>query len=158
MKTPTIISPGFTIVGISGRTNNSREMSGDGVITKFWQRLMQEGIFDQIPNRVDSNIIALYTDYAGDKDGDYTFILGGKVHSTESIPDGMVSHNIPAGQYAVITSEGGPGWKVVPAAWQRVWAIPDSELPRAFQTDYELYDERAANPENAVVDLYVGIR
>ena len=29
---------------------------------------------------------------------------------------------------------------------------------RAFKTDYEIYDQRAANPDNAQIDVYVGLR
>jgi predicted transcriptional regulator YdeE len=29
---------------------------------------------------------------------------------------------------------------------------------RAFQTDYEIYDQRAADPANAQIDVYIGLR
>jgi predicted transcriptional regulator YdeE len=29
---------------------------------------------------------------------------------------------------------------------------------RAFRTDYEIYDQRSTDPENAQVDVYVGLR
>jgi predicted transcriptional regulator YdeE len=29
---------------------------------------------------------------------------------------------------------------------------------RAFQTDFEIYDQRAADPENAQIDVYIGLR
>jgi predicted transcriptional regulator YdeE len=29
---------------------------------------------------------------------------------------------------------------------------------RAFVADFEVYDERAADPQNAVVDVWVGMR
>jgi len=41
---------------------------------------------EQIPNKTNANIIAAYTDYASDKDGDYTFVLGAKVNSGKEIP------------------------------------------------------------------------
>jgi predicted transcriptional regulator YdeE len=28
---------------------------------------------------------------------------------------------------------------------------------RAFKTDFEIYDQRAADPENAQVDVYIGL-
>jgi predicted transcriptional regulator YdeE len=28
----------------------------------------------------------------------------------------------------------------------------------AFKTDYEIYDQRAPDPENAQIDVYVGLR
>ena len=66
----------FTVVGIAVRTNNAREMTPEGVIGKQWARFMQEGLLEKIPNRVGGNIIALITDYASDKDGDYTQVMG----------------------------------------------------------------------------------
>jgi predicted transcriptional regulator YdeE len=31
-------------------------------------------------------------------------------------------------------------------------------LPRAFTTDFEVYDERSQNPENAEVDIFVAVK
>ncbi len=150
---------GFTVIGIAARTSNAREASPDGVIGKQWQRLMSEGLLAKIPNRADGNIIALYTDYASDKDGEYTYVLGARVTSAESVPAGMVAKKVPTGRYAVFTSERGAVQKVVPQVWQRVWATP-ANAPggrRAYKTDFELYDERARDPREAVVEVYIGL-
>jgi predicted transcriptional regulator YdeE len=29
---------------------------------------------------------------------------------------------------------------------------------RAFLTDYEVYDQRAADPQNSQIDVYIGLR
>lgn len=71
--------PGFRVIGISTRTANAIEISGRGVIGKQWDRFMKEGLLGKIPDRVDANILALYTDYESDHSGAYTFILGAKV-------------------------------------------------------------------------------
>src|SRR5690348_16419892 len=96
---------GFTVVGITVRTNNAKEATPNGAIGKQWQRFFKEGILNQIPNKADANIVAAYTDYASDKDGDYTYVLGAKVSSTENVPVGMTALKIPSGHYAVFTSE-----------------------------------------------------
>jgi predicted transcriptional regulator YdeE len=145
----------FTVIGISVRTNNAKETTPDGQIGKTWQRLSQEKFLDKIPNKSDKNIIAVYTDYASDKDGDYTFILGAKVTSDKEIPAGMVVVKIPAGRYAQFTSEKGPAYKVVPEVWKRIWTSPDAN--RSYKADFEIYDQRATDPENSQVDVYVGI-
>jgi len=149
----------FTVIGVSVRTNNAKEQTPDGQIGKTWQRLSQEKFLDKIPNKSDKNIIAIYTDYASDKDGDYTFILGAKVTSDKEIPAGMVAVKIPAGRYAQFTSEKGPAYKVVPDTWKRIWETPPSDPAghRAYKTDFEVYDQRAADPEKSQVDVYVGI-
>ena len=80
----------FTVVGIAARTSNAKEMTADGVIGKQWGRLI--GIFvSKIPNKSDQSIVAVYTDYASDHNGDYTFLLGARVTSDSDVPTGMVA-------------------------------------------------------------------
>jgi len=159
--TPRIVQePGFSLIGIPVRTTNAREMSGQGVIGKQWARFLNDGLLNQIPRRVDSDIIALYTDYESDHHGAYTFILGAKVSSAETVPSGMVARKVPPGKYAVFTSEQGPVDKVIPQCWQRINSLPKTAPggDRTYRADFELYGPRAADPQNAQVDVYVGIR
>src|ERR1700751_955484 len=93
---PKVVERGaFTVVGIAARTSNPREMSADGIIGKQWGRLMQEGLLAKIPNKADSNIVAVYTDYASDHNGEYTYVLGARVKSDEAGPTGMGGRKIP---------------------------------------------------------------
>lgn len=151
---------GFTVVGISVRTNNAKESTPDGAIGKQWQRFFKDGILNQIPDKAGNDIVAVYTDYASDKDGDYTYVLGAKVSSAKNIPAGMAAIKVPGGRYAMFTSGKGATYKVVPAVWQGIWALPKSEPGgnRAYKTDFEIYDQRAADPENAQVDVYIGLK
>ena len=151
---------GFTVIGISARTSNARETTPEGVIGKQWGRLFQESLLAKIPNKTDSGIIAVYTDYASDKNGEYTFVLGAKVKSETAAPAGMVSVKIPEGKYALFTSEKGPAAKVVPQIWQRINGLPKSAPggDRVYKADFEVYDQRALDPQNAQVDVYVGIK
>jgi len=152
-------SPAFSVIGISCRTDNAREASGTGCIGRQWGRLFSEGLLDKIPDRADKNIIAVYTNYASDKDGEYTFILGAKVKPDATAPAGMVKVQVAAGKYAVFTSNQGPVQQVVPATWKRIWDTPKSQPGgnRAYQTDFELYDQRAVDPKNSQVDIHIGI-
>jgi predicted transcriptional regulator YdeE len=151
---------GFTVVGITVRTNNAEQMTPQRPIGKQWERLFKEGVLAAIPNKSDGSIVALYTEYASDKDGDYTYLLGARVTKVKSVPAGMVAKNVAAGRYAVFTSERGPVQKIVVEMWQRVWATPKSALggDRAYKADFEVYDQRAQNPTDAVVDLYISVR
>ena len=149
----------FAVVGISVRTSNAKEATADGQIGKQWQRFFQDGVLGKIPNKADGNIYAVYSDYAGDKTGEYTWTLGAKVPAGSSVPEGMVLKNVPSGKYAVVTSEKGNVEKVVVATWQRLWTMEDKhELARAYKADFELYDQRAADPQNSQVDLYIGVK
>ena len=150
----------FTVAGIAVRTSNATEMVDKGQIGRCWARLFQENVLAKIPNKVDSSIVAVYTDYVSDKRGEYTYVLGARVSSAAELPEGMVAKKIPAGRYAVFTTEKGPGPKVVPAAWMSIKSLPTSAVggDRVYRADFEIYDERAADPQNLQADVYVGIR
>ena len=109
----------FTLIGIAARTNNAKEMTDGGVIPAQWNKFFSEGTLAKIPNKVDTNICAVYTDYASDRNGDYTYFIGAKVSDAIAIPPGMVMKTVPAGKYSVVTSAKGPVQKVVPLAWNR---------------------------------------
>jgi predicted transcriptional regulator YdeE len=160
MNPKAVQQEGFTVVGISVRTNNAEQMTPQRPIGKQWERLFKEGVLAAIPNKSDGSVVALYTEYASDKDGDYTYLLGARVTKVESVPAGMVAKNVAAGRYAVFTSERGPVQKIVVEMWQRVWATPKSVLggDRTYKADFEVYDQRAQNPTDAVVDLYISVR
>src|ERR1700751_3148782 len=67
---------GFTVIGIEARTSNAAEMRGEGVISKQWQKFFSDGVQQKVPGQVDQNIYAVYTDYASDRNGEYSFVIG----------------------------------------------------------------------------------
>jgi|SRR5580698_4536834 predicted transcriptional regulator YdeE len=137
----------FQVTGVAARTSNAIEMTGEGAIPQLWGQ-------GTLPD--DGPIIALYTEYESDEHGEYTFVLGGK---SSSAREGVVVKTVPAGRYAVFTSERGPVQKVVVETWQRIWSeMPSAKKLRSYVADFEVYDERAADPANAVVDIYVGVK
>ena len=149
----------FTVVGIEARTTNAKEASSDGIIGKQWQKFFAAGIPQKISNRLDTNFYAVYSGYASDHNGEYSFVIGAKVREGTQVPAGLVSKRIQAGRYEVITSDRGPFPKVVPAAWQKVFSLEDEgKLKRAYKTDFELYDQRAQDPQNGQVDIYIGLK
>jgi len=159
MNPKVVEEAGFNVIGIAERTTNAKEMSGEGVIGKQWGRFFQDNLLAQIPNRADTSIIAVITDYATDKDGEYTHLIGARVTSTADVPAGMVVKKVPAGKYAIFTSEEGPVAQVVVGTWKRIWMQPKTAPggDRAYKADYEVYDERARDPENTQMDVHVGL-
>jgi len=151
---------GFTVVGISARTSNAKEVTDDGVIGKMWARLFQEGVLAKIPNKADQNIVAVYTEYAADHNGEYTYVLGARVTSDAEVPAGMVAKKIAAQKFAVFTSEKGPAQKVVAQVWMKINSLPQTAVGsnRNYKADFEIYDERASDPQNLQMDVYVGIK
>jgi predicted transcriptional regulator YdeE len=160
-QTKTVDLKKFTIIGISARTSNAQEAAASGVIAKQWDRFYKEGILDKVPNKADPAVYAVYTDYASDRNGDYTYIIGAKVSDASAVPPGMVAKTVSAGRYAVVTSERGPIPKVIVEAWQQIWGLEDrAQLggKRAYKTDFEVYDLRARDPQDSQIDIYVGVK
>ena len=160
MNPKVVQQDGFTVVGIAARTSNAKEMTADGIIGKQWMRVFQEGLIGKIPNKADASIVAVYTDYASDHNGEYTYLLGARVTSDADGPEGMVAKKIPGGRFAVFTSEKGPAPQVIPATWMKINSLPPTAVggDRTYRADYEIYDERARDPQNLQVDVYVGIK
>ncbi len=161
--TPQIVNQeSFQVVGIEGSTNNQKESGPDAIIGKLWQRFMKEGLLNKIPDKVDQSIHAVYANYASDANGQYTFVLGAKVRPipTPRLPEDMVIKTVPAGRYAVFTSDRGPVAKVVVETWKQIWSYYRSPEngQRAYRADFERYDQRAADPNNAQVDIYIGLQ
>ncbi len=101
----------------------------------------------------------MYSEYASDHNGEYTFMVGAPVRAEAAVPAGMVLKQIPASKYAVITTEKGPFPEVIPGAWLKIFELEDEgKLNRTYRTDFELYDERALDPQNAQVDIYIGLK
>lgn len=149
----------FYVIGISARTSNAIELSGNGVIGKLWHHFFSRSLLSRIPDRIDEDIIAVYFDYAGDKESEYSFLLGARVKSLDHVPDEMAGYEVPAQSYALFTSEQGqmPGVEV--ALWQKIWAQEDAgDLKRAYIADYVIYDKRSHDPSNAMVDIYIGLK
>src|SRR5579864_4907746 len=151
MSPKVVEQDGFTVIGITARTSNAKEMTPEGTIGKQWMRIFQEGVLGKIPNKADASIVAVYTDYAGDHNGEYTYLLGARVTSDTEVP---------GGKFAVFTSDKGPAPQVVPATWMKINSLPQNAVggDRLYRADYEIYDERARDPQNLQVDVYVGIR
>ena len=157
--TSTMAAPIY-VAGYMIRTSNAKEMSGNGEIGKLWGRFMQQNLAAQIPNRIGQSLMVVYSDYASDEKGEYSYLLGAPVSSVDALPAGLSFRRIPAGPFAVFTTEKGPLVEVLQAAWKRIWTISPADLgsQRAFTEDYEIYDQRSADPSNAQVDIHIGLQ
>ena len=147
----------FLVMGIEARTTNAREMSGKGTIGALWGRLMKDNFVESIPHRMDNRIVAVYSNYEHGNDGEYSYLLGARVSSPKSAPDGMASRHIVAGDYAMFTAKGRPPAEMVVGIWKQIWSLETgNKLARAYRTDFELY-LNGANPADTLVDVYVGL-
>ncbi|MGB3851991.1 MAG: WYL domain-containing protein [Tunicatimonas sp.] len=143
----------FTAVGISVRTTNQNGQAARD-IAALWKRFLGENLAAQIPNKTSEAIYSVYTDYAGDHTQPYTVLLGCCVSTTNEVPDGMVAKHFSGGAYQSSVAKGDLSEGIVYQAWADVWS---SNLDRAYTADFEVYGEKALNPEDAEVDIFVAV-
>ena len=144
----------FKVIGIAVRTTNENGQSAQD-IGQLWGKFMSEGISEKIPNKVDGNLFSVYTNYEGDHSKPYDTILGCKVNTLDDIPEGMVGQSFEGGTYGIFVSKGDLTKGAVFGTWSE---IHNQNLDRVFTADFELYGERAQNPVDAEVEVYVGIK
>jgi predicted transcriptional regulator YdeE len=162
MKKMITEKPQIKLVGICVSTSYQQELDKmQGNIFPCVQRYFHEALFEKIPNRVKpGTTFCAYTDYKTDHTGDYTYFIGEEVSSLENaLPEGFQSLIIPGQQYAKFTTDPAPMPDVIVNAWQYVWEMTPQQLggERRYKTDFEIYDERAADHQRIVLDLYIGL-
>jgi len=145
--------PARTIIGISRRTSNADGRSVQD-IPNAWATFLQQNANARIRNRsMPPTMYAVYSDYAGDWKGEYSYLIGCGVTRAGSIPDGMEVRKIPAQTCAVFTAAGKMPDQVT-ATWAEIWL---SDLPRKYTYDFEVYDQRFVHPTRKVVEICVAV-
>lgn len=140
------------MIGIECRTSNSSE-EGPYDIPQLWNRFYSEDIISKIPNKVSSEVVALYCDYEGDYTKPYSLIIGCAVTSLFIVPEGMVAKMIPGGFYALFTAIGEYPACLI-ETWGAIWQI---DLKRTYTGDYELYGDRFTSRVPKEVDIFIAI-
>ena len=158
--TPQVHENSFLVAGYALRTNNADEISGHGKIGELWRRFVQQNLGSTIPHRTDSSMIALYSDYSSNEKGEFTYLLGARVSSVRGLSAKLSYRKIAPGEYVVFTTRLGPVVEVLPEEWNTIWKCRPDQLGggRAFITDYEVYDQRSANPMKAQIDIHIGLK
>lgn len=132
----------FTVMGREVRTSNAREMSGQGAIGQLWSKMSPDL----------GTPVAVYSEYATGKDGDYSYMLGVEIGLDETMPLQFSRRDTAAGDYVCLKSEGPLTPDVVVGLWRQIWALEEAgDLSRAYRTDYEIYRGNG-------VELYVGVK
>jgi predicted transcriptional regulator YdeE len=144
----------FYILGISVQTSNANNQALTD-IGALWQKFMGENIAAKIPNKIDEAVYSVYCRYESDYTGAYTTLLGCKVNSIENIPEGLEYIEIASGNYEQFIAKGNLQEGVVYKTWVNIW---NTNLPRAYTTDFEIYSERSADPSNASVDIFIALK
>jgi predicted transcriptional regulator YdeE len=150
---PTVHKAAFKVIGMKIRTTNANQQATKD-IPKLWERFMTEQTVAKIPNKVEASILCIYTNYEKDHTTPYDTIIGCRVHSLASIPEGMIGLEFEGGTYHKVIAKGNLLEGVVYNAWKDIW---HKNLNRAYTADFEVYDEKAQDPTHAEVDIFVAI-
>ena len=163
MQKTVIKLPEIKLVGISVRTSYQQEIDKiEGNIFPCIQRYFHEALFEKIPNRIKpGTTFCAYTDYQTDYKGVYTYFIGEEVSLFDSSLEGKEFQKliVPAQQYVKFSNGPAPMPDVIVKAWKKIWKMTPEEMggKRNYKTDFEIYDERASDHQNIVLDLYIGV-
>jgi len=161
MQQSTVSLGQMLLIGIQVRTNNRQEQQWDqGRIFPCVQKYFHQQLAAHIPNRKNpGTTICAYTDYESDYNGDYIYFIGEEVSDFDILPEGFFSLVVPKQSYSKFTTNPGAMPDVLANAWQKIWQMTDENLGgrRRYHTDFEVYDQRAANHSNLVLDIYIGL-
>lgn len=143
----------FHIIGIDIRTTNQEGKAGQD-IPALWNRFLSQSLMEKIPSKIGSEIFCIYTEYEGDHDLPYTTLLGCKVVSLDNVPEGMRGMTFTSQKLEKYTVRGNLQQGTVWNKWLEIW---EEGLDRTYSFDFEVYGEKAQNPEDAEVDIYISV-
>lgn len=162
MQQISIELPEIKLIGVTIRTNNDIEMTPEkGKIGELSAQYWGDNMPNLIPSRKDpGKTYAVYTEYEGDERGDYTYFIGEEVTENVQIPEGFKAITIPPRRYTKFTTNPGPIPEVLINAWRQIWLLGDKDMggKRAFEADLEVIDIKNLDPQNAVFDIYIGVK
>ncbi|WP_165734146.1 GyrI-like domain-containing protein [Polaribacter sp. 20A6] len=144
----------FKVIGISIRTTNENEQAAKD-IGELWNKFISEGILEKIPNKIDSTIYSIYTEYQSDHTKPYTTVLGCKVEHLNEIPNGMVGKSFKGGKYVNFSTKGDLTKGLIVNKWKEIWKM---DLDRVYSADFEVFGEKAQNQNDAEIDILIAVK
>jgi predicted transcriptional regulator YdeE len=146
----------FYVIGIATRTTNENGQSAKD-IEMLWTRFWGEEIQRQIPNKVNEDIYAVYTDYETDFTKPYTTIIGSAVSSLENIPNGFVGITIETTTYQKFISKGKMPEAVL-NTWLEIWGDKDLNSQRSYKADFTIHGKKYYDGDHAEVETYIALK
>jgi predicted transcriptional regulator YdeE len=142
------------LMGLSLKSKTTN-LNGQSAIDcgNLWQAFEQGSIMNHIPARIGSSIYAVYYAYEGDYLQPFSYFIGCPVKNDAQPVRGLEILTIPAGAYRKFTARG-----ILPDCisftWKKIW---ESDIQRTYLTDFEVYDERSKDWNNAEVDIFISV-
>jgi predicted transcriptional regulator YdeE len=142
------------LVGISLKSKTTN-LNGQSAVDcgNLWQEFERNNYANLIPDRLSDSIYAVYYAYEGDYRQPFSYFIGCAVKNEVPAIPGLEMLTLPAGAYRKFTAKG-----VLPDCisytWKKIW---ESDIRRAYRTDFEVYDERSKDWNNAEVDIFISV-
>jgi predicted transcriptional regulator YdeE len=144
----------ITLIGLSLKTKTTNTNGQSSIDCKnLWHEFENRKYSEIIPDKLSDEIFGVYHHYEGDSTKPFSYFVGCKVKSDTEVPQGLESLTIPKGIYHKINAKGKMPDCVV-NTWKEVWT---SKIARTHQIDFEVYDERSKDWNDAEVDVYLSI-
>jgi len=146
---------GFTLTGLALKTKTTNA-NGQSAIDcgSLWQQFEKGNYADKIPGKLDNEIIAVYHSYDGDHTQPFSYFIGCRVAAGSTAPAGVDSLTIAKGTYQKFIAKGKmPG--CIANTWREIWR---TGIPRAYTADFEIYDERSKDWNDAVVEIFIAVK
>ena len=145
----------FYLIGLAMSTKTSNENGQSSIdCENLWHEFHKQKYADKILDKVSDDIYGVYFDYDGDSTKPFNYFIGYKVKKDSVLPTGLQSLIIAEGKFEKVTAKGKMPECVI-KAWKQIWESP---LERAYKYDFEIYDERSKNWEDAEVEVFVSIK
>lgn len=144
----------FKIIGIAIQTTNENGQAEED-LGGLWGLFYKENISAAIPNKASEDVYSLFTDYESDYTGTYTAIIGHKVRSLDSVPEGFTGREFKGGKYIPFKAKGTMPQAIVDS-WKEIWSR-DKELKRRYTVDFEVYGPESAQGDQSEVDIFIAV-
>jgi AraC family transcriptional regulator len=148
---PKIVSrSAFAVVGMKYRGKNEK-----GEIPQLWQAVGPR--VREIKNIADDRAAYGISANMDESTGEFDYVAGFEVSTSEEIPEDMVRFKVPGGKYAVFSTTLPKIGETFHNAYH-TW-LPESGYQPAGGPEFELYDERF-DPQDpsSEFDLYIPVK
>lgn len=144
----------FRLMGIKLENKTTNENNQSRVdCGSLWQKFETEKIAGLIPNKLGNEIYAVYYEYEKDETKPFSYFIGCKVDGKAKTPKGLNELIVPSQNYLKVSAKG-EMTGCITEAWEKIW---NSEINRKFGVDFEVYDERSKDWNQAEVDIFISI-
>ena len=152
----TITKPAVKLIGVSlgyKTTNENGKAMED--CAALWQTFSGSFMAPRIKGKLNKDTYAVYYDYDGDFTKPYNYFIGCPVADDAEVPAGMETITIPEQTYEIVTAKGQMP-NCIGNAWREI--CENITRNRAYGYDFEIYSEKAADWNNAEVDIFLSVK